>query len=125
LNADLCGFAFDDCSLFATWQVMAASSLLCLVGLSQAQSSVLGSLPSDLLSCASLSAMMEIIFRMSTIDSSLYKHVNHFLRCCPISIVSKFMGELKAVLYYIYLLQSSIEFYSHTKPILENLVVYR
>jgi hypothetical protein len=125
LNADLFGFAFDDCSRFATWRDIAGSSFLYLVDLSQAQSYVLGSLPSDCLSCDSISAMIEIIFRMYTIDSSLYKNVNQCLRCFPISMVSKFMRELRGILYYIYLLQSSIDYYSHAKPIQENLVVYR
>jgi hypothetical protein len=48
--------------------------------------------------------MIEIILRMYTIDSSLYKNVNQFLRCFLISMVSEFMSELRAILYEIYLL---------------------
>jgi hypothetical protein len=62
---------------------------------------------------------------MYTAESSLYRNVNHFLRFFPISIVSKFMNELKGILHYIYLLQSSIEYSSHTRPLTSDLSVYR
>jgi hypothetical protein len=62
---------------------------------------------------------------MYTIESLLYKNVNDFLRYYPISMVSKFMYELRGILRYIYLLQSSIESRSRTEPIRQNLVVYR
>jgi hypothetical protein len=35
------------------------------------------------------------------------------------------MGELKGVLHYIYLLQSSIEYCSYTNPLTSEVVVYR
>jgi hypothetical protein len=69
--------------------------------------------------------MIGLIFHLYTIESSLWKNVNHFLRCFPISMVTKFMNELKGLLSYIYLLQSSIQYLSHKEPIHENLVVYR
>jgi hypothetical protein len=40
-------------------------------------------------------------------------------------LVGKFMGELKGLLYYIYLLQSSLEYSSHHLPLTEDLIVYR
>jgi hypothetical protein len=62
---------------------------------------------------------------MYTIECSLYKKVNHFLRCFPIDIVGKFLGELKGILHYIYLLQSSLEYYSYRHPLSDYLLVYR
>jgi hypothetical protein len=40
-------------------------------------------------------------------------------------MVSKFMRELKGLVNYLYLLQSSIAFRSRDRPLRENLVVYR
>jgi hypothetical protein len=51
--------------------------------------------------------------------------VNDFLRNFPLQIVGKFQKELKGILSYIYLLQSSIEHQSRLKPLLSELVVYR
>jgi hypothetical protein len=125
LNTDLCDSPVDDSFRFEAWQEVARYSLAYLVDVSQTESHALRSLPCDLLLCDSISAMIGFIFRMYTIESSLYKNVNHFLRCFPILMVSKFMGELRGILGYIYLLQSSIEYRSHEVPIRENLVVYR
>jgi hypothetical protein len=115
----------NDCACFAAWQEIAGHSLPYLIDLSHDQSHSLRSLPSDLLLCHSISSMLPVIFQMYTIDSSLYKNVNQFLRCFPISMVSKFMRELRGIVSYIYLLQSSIESRSHVAPIRENFVVYR
>jgi hypothetical protein len=125
LNADLCNFAFDDWLRFEAWHELAGSSLLYLVDLSQVQSHALRSVPSDLFCCSSISSMIEIIYRMYMINSSLYKKMNQFLAHFPISLVSKYMRELQGFLHYIYLLQSSIEYHSHTNPIRENLIVHR
>jgi hypothetical protein len=125
LNADLSEFPLDDDRRFAAWQQTAAHSLPYLVDLSSAQSYVLTSFPCDILSCPSISSMIEFVFRMYTIESRLYKNVNHFLRYFPVSMVSKFMRELNGILSYIYLLQSSIQYLSHTEPFHEDLTVYR
>jgi hypothetical protein len=125
LNWHLRDFDLDFRDCFAAWREIAGSSLSYLVDVSQAQSHALRSSPSDLLSCDSICAMTKVIFRMYTIESSLFKNVNHFLRYFPISMVSKFMRELGGILSYIYLLQSSIEYHAHKAPIRENLVVYR
>jgi hypothetical protein len=69
--------------------------------------------------------MIPVIFNMYSIESSLYRNVNHFLRCFPISIIGKFMKELGGILSYIYLLQSSIEYCSHNRPLVSDLIVYR
>jgi hypothetical protein len=62
---------------------------------------------------------------MYTIESPLYKHVNSFLRSFPVSKISEFVTELRGILSYIYLLQSSIEYLWHTEPFEKNVVVYR
>jgi hypothetical protein len=51
--------------------------------------------------------------------------VNHFLRCFPIQVIDKLMKELGGILRYIYLLQSSIEYCSHIKPLPSEMTVYR
>jgi hypothetical protein len=122
----------------AAWQDIAGCSMVYLVDLSQTESDanhahsdhlntspVLGTLPTDLLLCHSISEMIPLIFRMYSIESSLYKNVNYFLRCFPMVIVGKFMNELKGILRYIYLLQSSIECCAHHQPVSEGVVVYR
>jgi hypothetical protein len=88
LNADLSDFEVKD--RFVAWREGAGHSFPYLVGISQAESHVFQTLPSDLLSCNSTSEMIGLIFRMYTIESSLWRNVNHFLRCFPISIVTKF-----------------------------------
>jgi hypothetical protein len=62
---------------------------------------------------------------MYTVESSLYKNVNHFLRCFPIKIVGKVLTELKGILHYIYLLQSSLNYRSYYHPLSDDLFVYR
>jgi hypothetical protein len=62
---------------------------------------------------------------MYSIECSLYKNVNYFLRHFPIRIVNKFMKELRGLLCYVYLLQSSIEYCSHNQPLVSNVTVYR
>jgi hypothetical protein len=41
------------------------------------------------------------------------------------SVVGKFMKELGGIMRYSYLLQSSIEYCSHIRPLLSNMLVYR
>jgi hypothetical protein len=62
---------------------------------------------------------------MYTIESSLFKNVNHFLRRFPIEIVDKFMSEVGGIVRYIYLLQSSIECYSQSHPLESDIIAYR
>jgi hypothetical protein len=62
---------------------------------------------------------------MYTADTSLYKNVNHFLHCFPITIIGKFMNELQGIPHYIYLLQSSIEQMSRQHPLESDRIVYR
>jgi hypothetical protein len=125
LNADLCDIAVNTNQRFEAWQAAAHSSLVYLVNLSQAESHVLRTLPTDLLLCSSISEMTQFLFQMYTVESLLYKNVNHFLRYFPISMVSKFMGELKGLVNYLDLLQSSIAFRSRDRPLREVLVVYQ
>jgi TPR repeat protein len=125
LNGPMCDFSFEDDLRFAAWHQTAGYSLPYLVDASRIKSYALTSLPSDVLSCTSISEMTRLIFRMYTIESPLYKHVNSFLRSFPVSKISKFKTELRGILSYISLLQSSIEYLWHTEPFEENAVVYR
>jgi hypothetical protein len=125
LNADLSEVPLDDDRRFVAWQQTAAYSLPYLVDLSRADAYVLSSFPCDILSCPSISSMTQFVFRMYTIESRLYTNVNHFLRYFPVSMVSKFMRDLNGILSYISLLQSSIQYLSHTEPFQEDLTVYR
>jgi hypothetical protein len=140
LNSDFCDWNQSDNAIFAAWQDIARFSLEFLLDLSQSesvqtlalvqsdgldQSPVLDSLPTELLSCHSILEMIALIFKMYSIESSLYKNVNHFLRCFPIRIIAQFMKEVGGILRYIYLLQSSIEYCSHMKPLVSNMTVYR
>jgi hypothetical protein len=125
LNPDLCDNTVNKNQRFEAWQGAARSSLVYLVNLSQAESHVLRTSPTDLLLCSSISEMTRFLFQMYTVESLLYKNVNHFLHCFPISMVSKFTGELNGLVNYLYLLQSSIAFHSRDRPLRENLVVYR
>jgi hypothetical protein len=119
--------------MFSKWQDIAGSAMEYLVSLSQIgtnpadphQPAILGSLPTDLVSCNSVSEMVRLVFEMYSIDCSLYKNVNHFLRSFPIVIVPKFMKEVGGILHYIYLLQSSIEYCSHRQPLSSDITVYR
>jgi hypothetical protein len=83
------------------------------------------SLPIDLFSCESIPKMAELIFKMYSIQCSLYQNVNHFLRCFPVKMSSTVMKELKGSLSYGDLLQSSIECYSHIRPLPSDMIVYR
>jgi hypothetical protein len=125
LNFDLSDCNEDDSVNLLIWQEVARFSFEYLIDLSHTQGNKLESLPSDLLSCESIFDMIGQIFRMYTIECSLYKNINHFLRCFPITIVNKFMNELKGLLHYIYLLQSSLEYCSYYHPLSNDIIVYR
>jgi TPR repeat protein len=140
LNSDLYNWDESENAIFEAWQDIARFSIEYLLDLSQSESiqtspdvqsddlnqrPVLNSLPTDLLSCNSILEIIPVIFKMYSIESSLYKNVNHFLHCFPIRIIDKFMKEVGGILRYIYLLQSSIEYCSHMKPLISNMIVYR
>jgi hypothetical protein len=104
---------------------LSQSTIDSLLDLSQRESVVLSTLPTDLISCGSVSAMIRIIFEMYSIESSLYKTVNEFLRSFPVHLIGKLLKELGGVISYIYLLQSSIEQWSLLHPLVSDCVVYR
>jgi hypothetical protein len=62
---------------------------------------------------------------MYLIESSLCKNDNYFLHCFPIQILEKFIKELRSVLSYSYLLQSSIDYSSQLRTFVEQRIVYR
>jgi hypothetical protein len=140
LNSHLCDWDESEDQIFEAWKVIARLSIEYLLDLSQSesnpasspvhsnqldQSPILRSLPTDLLSCNSISQMTSLVFTIYSIECSLYKNVNHFLRCFPMRVVGKFMKELRGILHYIYLVQSSIEYCSHNHPLVSNMTVYR
>jgi hypothetical protein len=125
LNPDLCDFAVDPDVRFSAWQQIACHSLRYFVDVAQAQSHGRDRLfwP-NLFSCDSISSMIDFVFRMFAIDSFFCENVNHFLRCFPISRFCNFNDEMRGILNFIYLLQSSIACRSQENPIRENVVVY-
>jgi hypothetical protein len=125
MNPHLCRTGHDTGRVFSLSKDMAQSSIAYLLDLSRIESTVLRSLPIDLISCQSFSEIIKLIFKMYSSQSSLYKNVNHFLRCFPIRFLGKFMKELREVLGYIYLLQSSIGYDLLLRPLTEDCIVYR
>jgi hypothetical protein len=125
LNPHLSDQFVDESQSFGVWEEFVRDSFEYLIDLSKIESYILGSSPSELLSCESISAMISLIFRMYTVQSSLFENVNHFLRRFPIEILGKFMSELGGIVRYIYLLQSSIECYSQSHPLESDVIVYR
>jgi TPR repeat protein len=135
LNPHLCDLAESSDQPFQAWQNLAHFAMDYLVSLSQAESTpvstqsdqdlIFGSLATDLLSCNTISEMIPVIFKMYSINCSLYKNLNHFLRSFPVVLVGQFMKELGGLLRYIYLLQSSIEYCSHIQPLSSDMIVYR
>jgi hypothetical protein len=125
MNPHLCHRALELTDVFEVWKEMVGLSIGYLLDLSQIESAVLGLSPTNLTSCSSVREMIPLIFKMYSIESSLYRNINHFLRCFPIHVLGKFMKELRGVLSYIYLLQSSIEHCSRIQPLTESRIVYR
>jgi hypothetical protein len=125
LNFHLSETSQNDSQMFGFWHTIVLSSINYLLDLSQFESGRLRSLPTDLACCDCVSDMISLIFKLYSINSSLYRNVNHFLRCFPIEIVSKFEKELRGTLHFIYLLQSSIEYRSWNEPLSETVIVYR
>jgi hypothetical protein len=111
--------------VFYTWKNIIFSSIRYLRHLSQVDSRAPRPLSINLDACHSIDEMVPWTFKMYSSESSLYKNVNCFLRDFPIQIVGKFMKELRGILSYIYLLQSSIEYQSRTDPLPSDIVVYR
>jgi hypothetical protein len=114
---------------FKKWQSMIELSIPYLINMSHIESTdgvgALLSLPTDLLSCNSIKDIIPLIFKMYSLDSKLYRNVNHFMRKFPISLINKFMKELHGFLSYIYLLQSSIAYRSRFFPLVSDVTVYR
>jgi hypothetical protein len=125
LNLPLNEIVKSEYETFQVWKEFANLCFEYLIDSLQMESAKLRTFPSDVLSCVSMRKMIEQIIRMYTTECSLYKNVNHFLNCFPIVLVSKFTSELKGILHYIYLLQSSIEYCAHTHPLTSDIVVYR
>jgi hypothetical protein len=96
-----------------------------VIDLGEKESVALSSLPTDLVACTSIPDMIALILLMYTVECSLYKNANHFLRCFSIRLIHYFLGKLKGFLCYIYLLQSSLGYCSHNRPISQEIVVYR
>jgi hypothetical protein len=118
-------FSENSACIRETWLKAARWSIDYLLDLSQVGETVLRSLPIDLTQCESVPAMISIVFRLYSIQSSLYKNVNRFLRFFPIQLVGKFMKELRGLLSYIYLLQSSVDYSSRLTGNNKNRIVYR
>jgi hypothetical protein len=127
LNPHLCDLSESSDQPFKAWKNLVPFAIDYLISSSQDASTPISarSLPTDLLSCDTISGMIPQIFKMYSIECSLYKNVNHFLRSFPVLLVGKFMKELSELLHYIYLLQSSIEYCSHNQPLSSDMIVYR
>jgi hypothetical protein len=99
--------AVVESAVVAAWRDM-ASDTLGYLGDFKDLWELLGPLPKELCKCVSISEMTVIVFRMYSTESSLYKNANFFLRNFPVEVAGKFINELRGILSYIYLLQSSI-----------------
>jgi hypothetical protein len=73
----------------------------------------------------SIPEMVPIFVHMYSIDSLLYKNVNFVLRHIPVEVAGKIVKELRGLLSYIYLLQSSIHYLAMQQPLEKEMVVYR
>jgi hypothetical protein len=125
MNPELTECAFSESEVVNTWVYCCRSAVHSLLDLSQHESDTLASLATDLASCGPMSEMIPIVLRLYSKESSLYKNVNCFLRSFPVDLIGKLLKELHGVISYIYLLQSSIEQWSHLHPLKESCVVYR
>jgi hypothetical protein len=122
---DLRGTSRNETQVFDVWKDMALESINYLLDVSHINSLALRSLPTDLDECQSIPEMIQLIFKMYSIQSYLYKNVNCLLRSFPIQILGKFMKELRGLLCCIYLLQSSINYCSRIQRFPGDRVVYR
>jgi hypothetical protein len=124
LNKHLNANAVVESAVVAAWRDM-ASDTLGYLGDFKYLWELLGSLPKELCESVSISEMTVIVFRMYSMESSLYKNANFFLRNFPIEVAGKFINELRGIMSYIYLLQSSIDYLAMQEPLEEEVVVYR
>jgi hypothetical protein len=118
LNPELCEFVLQDAEVFALWLEFCQSSVRFLLNFSQYEAT-------DLLSCTSVDEMIAIVFKLYSNNPGLYNNVNRFLRGFPVNLISKLMRQLRGIVSYVYLLQSSIEQWSLRHPLLGECVVYR
>jgi hypothetical protein len=125
MNAELCEHEIPSWERFQIWIDLCRSAFPFLIDLSHREGTVLESLPSDLLSCTSIRAMIPLLFKMYSKESVLYRNVNAFLRGFPLNLVNKFEKELRGVLSYSHLLQSAIEQHSFAHPLTAECTVYR
>jgi hypothetical protein len=96
-----------------------------IVDLSHQESFVFLWQPSALFACNSIDEVVPIIFRLYSVDSSLYRLVSHFLLGFPMPLLGKFLKELRGLLSYVYIIQSAIQWVSDLHPIVSECVVYR
>jgi hypothetical protein len=125
INPELSEDDISSAECLGVWMDLCRSSFRFLIDLSHRAQTVLSSLPSDLVSCTSISEMIPHVFKMYSTESALYRNVNHFLRSFPIDLVSKFEKELGGIVSYINLLQSAIEQTSLRRPLTVDCTVYR
>jgi hypothetical protein len=129
MNADVFGLDETRSRVVDSWRDMLRLSNLYLRDLLQMESSIgrdaFRLLLDRLMSSNSISDMIPRIFRMYSIHSLVYRNVNHFMRCFPVSLIGKFLKELRGLLSYIHLLQSSITYCSRHFPLVESTIVYR
>jgi hypothetical protein len=125
MNSHLSPFDFLQSRCLEIWKNMIRLCVNYRLDLSQMERNVLQSLPIDLAFCESISEMTTLIFRIYCIESSLRYKIDQFLLRFPISVLSRFMTELSGIMNYIYLLQSSISYFAHNNPLMENQIVYR
>jgi hypothetical protein len=108
----------------AAWRDLASETLRYLGDFKELWE-LLGSLPRAFCESVSIPEMATVVLCMYSKESSLYENVNFFLRNFPVEVASKFINELRGLLSYIYLLQSSINHLVIQKSLEEEVVVYR
>jgi hypothetical protein len=124
LTPHFCDLVVSSDLSFQAWKKLAHFAMDYLVSLSQTEF-IFRSLPTDQSSCNTISELIPLIFKTYSLECSLHKNVNHFLRFFPVVRVNKFMKKLNGLLHYIYLLQSSIEYCSHSQSLSSDVIVSR
>jgi hypothetical protein len=92
--------------------------------LSRGGSTLLSTFANALLKCQSVSEMIHLMLNMWMKDSPLSALVNEFMNRFPIQMIGQFILDVKGIVNCIYLLQSSIEHFSHDHPFETDLIVY-
>jgi hypothetical protein len=69
--------------------------------------------------------MIPFVFQLYSLESRLYKNVGYVMRNFPLAVLWKFMKEMRGILSYICLLQSSIDYCARKCPITDCCTVYR